>query len=281
MSPTEILARTAVCSWSLSPSGPADLVSKVQACGLRAVQLHLDPVRTGAWRCDETAGLLKAARIRPVSGMMTMAGEDYSSLESIRLTGGVRPDATWEANLKAAEGNAIMAMRLGMDLVSFHAGFLPHGGQERETMVERLAEVAEEFMTRNVQVALETGQESAQTLLGVLEEVNAKLEAEAAVGVNFDPANMILYGMGDPVKAVKELMPYVLQVHIKDALPAEQAGAWGTEMPVGQGAVNWSAFFRVLHSEGFDGNFVIEREAGTAREADVIAARDLIAGIGE
>lgn len=266
-------ARLGVCSWSLRCDSPAQLVARLQECGVRAVQLHLDPIRSLAWRADETAGLLRGARIAIVSGMMTTKGEDYSTLESIKATGGLRPDSTWEDNIKAAEGNVVAAARLGIPLVTFHAGFLPHeAGEERTKLVERIAKVAEIFASRRVRVALETGQEDAKTLTHVLEEVNSKLPAHAYVGVNFDPANMILYGMGDPVEALHTLAPHIMQVHIKDAKPCDSLGEWGAEMPYGRGSVNWDMFFAALEKHNYSGNFLIERESGESRIQDIQSA---------
>jgi sugar phosphate isomerase/epimerase len=80
---------------------------------------------------------------------------------------------------------------------------------------------------------------------------------------------MILYGMGDPVEALRLLMPYVMQVHLKDATPAATPGQWGAEVPVGTGAVDWKAFFRVLNDAAWKGNLCIEREAGEQRIEDI------------
>jgi sugar phosphate isomerase/epimerase len=92
--------------------------------------------------------------------------------------------------------------------------------------------------------------------------------------VNFDPANMILYGMGDPVAAVRVLAPWIRQVHIKDALPAGRAGEWGQEVQAGTGAVDWPAFIGALRDLGRPLDLVIEREAGAARSGDVRVALD-------
>ena len=224
--------------------------------------------------------MFRSAGIRLVSGMMSMKDEDYSTLETIKTTGGIRPDATWEENLRHADGNAIMAARLGIELVTFHAGFLPHekGDAERTKMIERLAKLAEVFGARRVKLGLETGQENAKTLIGVLEELNGLLPVQFHVGVNFDPANMILYGMGDPVEAAAMLAPHIVQVHIKDANPSDSLGEWGVEMPAGSGSVAWDAFFATLNKAGYKGNYIIERESGDARVQDVVTARVLVTG---
>jgi L-ribulose-5-phosphate 3-epimerase len=272
------MPRIAVCSWSLKPTSPHDLLDKVRACGLSAVQLWLDPVRQWQWKPDTIGGLAKAQGLALVSGMFAPKDEDYSTLDSIKATGGLRPDATWDANLKAAEANAIMAARLAIPLVTFHAGFIPHNPADpaRDAMIQRLRAVAETMAARNIRVALETGQEHADTLLHALDDINQPLPDKARVGVNFDPANMILYSMGDPVAALTKLLPHVLQVHIKDAVPAATRGTWGEERPVGQGAVDWPTFFATLRNAGYQGDLVIERESGDDREPDIRRARDLI-----
>ena len=98
-----------------------------------------------------------------------------------------------------------------------------------------------------VRLALETGQEDAETLLAVLEELGSD-----NIGVNFDPANMILYAMGDPVESFERLADHVMQVHIKDATKTETPGTWGAEVPVGTGEVDWEGFFGVMSAKGID-----------------------------
>jgi sugar phosphate isomerase/epimerase len=120
-------------------------------------------------------------------------------------------------------------------------------------------------------VALETGQESQFTLSGALEAL-----ARQQVGVNFDPGNLILYGSGDPVAALRALAPRVLQVHIKDALPAREAGSWGTEVPVGEGVVDWAAVLGALRECPQVTTLVIERESGADRLGDITRAREFL-----
>ena len=237
------------------------------------VQLALVPVVTRPEAWGAALQELPAAGIRIASGMLAMVGEDYTTLESIRRTGGVRPDGDWPANRALAADVARAAGEAGLELVTFHAGFLDERREApaRRVMIERLREVVDVFAGHGVGVALETGQETAGTLAGVLEELD-----RPAAGVNFDPANMILYGMGDPVEALRRLAPAVRQVHVKDALPADAPGTWGTEVPAGTGAVDWDAFFDAVLSIDPPVVFVIEREAGEDPLGDIAAARDLI-----
>lgn len=260
-----------VCSWSLQPRSPRELVKKLRKCGVGAVQLSLKPLRRDQWSEHDTVTRLAGAGIQIRSGMMSMEGEDYSSLQSIRRTGGVRPDEHWAANLHIAESCARIARRLGLRLVSFHAGFLPESraDPERAVMLDRLRALADVFAAKQVALALETGQESAETLLGVLADLD-----RPDVGVNFDPANMLLYDMGDPVAALSALAPHVRQIHVKDARKSDVSGQWGEEVPVGEGEVDWRAFFEVVAERDLDVDLMIEREAGSDRVRDVVRARD-------
>ena len=262
--------RLGVCSWSLRARTPGELAERVRAVGVDCLQLALDPLRTGAWPRAETDAALHGLEIR--SGMMGTAGEDYSTLATIRATGGVRPDEHWEANRRAASANAELARALGLELVSFHAGFLPEErGAERAKLVARLREVVDRFAEHGVRAAFETGQERAETLLAFLEELD-----RPAAGVNFDPANMLLYDMGDPIEALDALAPWVRQIHVKDARRTQTRGAWGEEVTAGTGEVDWQAFFELLARRKIAVDLMIEREAGSDRIGDIRTARALV-----
>jgi len=268
-----IIDRLAVCSWSLQPKNPLDLAQKLQATGISRVQLALDPLRASPKLWSKTEKILAAHGIVAVSGMVGCLGEDYSTLESIRLTGGIAPDATWKQNLKNFSLCATLAKKLGLKLVTFHAGFLPPDESHPTfgKMLQRLEVVADIFMVQNVLVGLETGQETAPELAALLHKLN-----HPNLGVNFDPANMILYDKGDPAKALHTLAPWVRQVHIKDARRTKIPGTWGQEVPVGSGDIDWRAFFATFKHVVFNVNLAIEREAGSQRVADIRTARKVV-----
>jgi L-ribulose-5-phosphate 3-epimerase len=266
-------SRIAVCSWSLQPASPGELAEKLAATGIRRVQLALNPLHESPAVWGETAARFREEKIEIVSGMFGCLGEDYSTLETIRATGGIAPDATWENNLKSIRAGAGLAAKLGLRLVTFHAGFLPHEKADPRfrKMLERVRAVADIFAVHQITLGLETGQETAPALAAFLTELN-----RPNVGVNFDPANMILYDKGDPVAALGELAPWLRQVHIKDAVRTKTAGVWGTEVMAGTGEVDWPAFFRELRALDYRGDLVIEREAGRERVADILTARELV-----
>lgn len=261
--------RIGVCSWSLEPENADALTERAVATGATSVQLALDPIRTGVMGVAEVRDRLRDAGLALASGMMAMQDEDYSSIASIRATGGVAPDRTWPVNRKAARDLAKIAGEFKLGLVSFHAGFLPEEGADGrwKIMIARLRELAAIYADRGVRVALETGQERPATLLRAME-----LLREDRVGVNFDPGNCILYGYSNPTNALELLAPHVVQVHIKDAKPSTVAEEWGQEVPVGDGSVDWGAILNGLrHCGGLTG-LMVEREAGTNRVEDIARA---------
>lgn len=272
MNPTQRDERLAVCSWSLQPSGPDDLAEKLAATGMTRVQLALDPLREHPACWGDAARILRASGCTIVSGMFGCVGEDYSTLDSIRLTGGIAPDATWAENQRNIRAIVELAAKLGLPLVTFHAGFLPHDEADPAfgKMLERLRSVAGMFAAESIRLGLETGQETAPALAALLEKLSCP-----NVGVNFDPANMILYGKGDPVDALRMLAPWIRQVHVKDAIRTRTPGTWGEEVPVGAGEVDWRNFFSTLKELGYAGDFVIEREAGAQRVKDICTAREV------
>ena len=162
MTPESSESRLAVCSWSLRPKGPDDLVEKLLDVGLTRVQLALDPlVKDRAWAGAEAA--LTEAGVDIVSGMFGTKGEDYSTLETIKATGGIVPDSTWEDNWAHIRKVIPAAAALRVKLVSFHAGFLPEdpASPAYGKLEGRIARIAEAFADAGIDLAFETGQEDA------------------------------------------------------------------------------------------------------------------------
>lgn len=273
MQTISLLPRLAVCSWSLRPASPQDLLAHLRATGLRRVQLALDPLREAPAMWSDAPALLRREGVEIVSGMFGCVGEDYSTLETIRATGGIVPDATWSQNSANIRETIALARQIGLKLVTFHAGFVPHelGDPLAAKLEARLDEVVDWFAAAGLTLALETGQETAVTLRSLLQRLN-----RPNLGVNFDPANMILYAQGNPIEALRVLGPWIRQVHIKDARLTKVPGTWGEEVTVGTGEVDWRAFFAALAEAGFAGDCCLEREAGEQRVADLRSAREFL-----
>ncbi|MBI1368562.1 MAG: TIM barrel protein [Planctomycetes bacterium] len=275
MSMANISDRLAVCSWSLQPKSPGELAQKLKTIGLTRTQLAIDPIRRGGEWADGFKKLDDAG-VTVVSGMFESVGEDYSTLDSIRRTGGIVPDETWPQTFENFKVMAPLAQKAGLKHVTFHAGFLPHETHDPnyDKLTTRLVKVADLFSDHGLTCCLETGQEEAPTLLSFLQTLDMP-----NVGVNFDPANLILYDKGDPIDALAKLMPFVRSCHIKDATRTKTPGTWGAEVVVGTGEVDWPAFFATLLASKFTGTLAIEREAGDQRVQDIRTARQFVLGL--
>jgi L-ribulose-5-phosphate 3-epimerase len=268
--------RLAVCSWSLQPPDPETLINQVKEIGIRALQIALDPIREKPEVWEKTVELCVSNGVILASGMFGTIGEDYTTMDSIRRTGGVVPDETWAENWKNIQANAELAKKMGLRLVTFHAGFLPHDLNDPayNKLLSRIRQIAELFGRKGIDLGFETGQEDADSLEMFLIKLN-----RPNVGVNFDPANMILYDKGDPIDALYTLGKRLKQCHIKDATRTKKAGTWGEEVVAGTGEVDWPAFFNALDALKFAGFCCIEREAGNQRAADIKVAREFVAKV--
>ena len=148
-----------------------------------------------------------------------------------------------------------------------HAGFLPEVGDSgRSAMLDTLAKAGQIAGEKGIILAFETGQETADLLRTTLDDLKAP-----NLKVNFDPANMLLYDMGDPIRAVEILGPDIRSVHVKDANRPTVKGNWGEEVPLGEGQVNIRVFLETLRRVGYSGPLMIEREVGdqAARVRDI------------
>ncbi len=257
----------AVCSWSLQPSGMQELVSKVKELGLGHVQLALgELIFLDDKRKHQELGHLKKAGIQFTGAMLAFPGEDYSTIDAIRRTGGLVPDDLWPLRQRIASQVASLAAELGMTHVMTHVGFVPPPGDPKyRAIVERIRQIASMLASHKLDLLMETGQEPAHELLEFLKELKAP-----NVHINFDPANMILYGAGDPIEAIRVLGRHIRHIHVKDATASSKPGVeWGEEVPFGTGQVGASRFLSALKQIGYSGPLSIEREAGNDRIGDV------------
>lgn len=260
-----------VCSWSLETdvTSVADAMKKL---GIEYVHLAVRPALEDKGQ-DYLAAVQKQNWVIS-STMINFPQEDYSTLGSIKITGGIAPDKDWERNRKLFMGAVAVTAKLGVKFLSMHAGFIDETNPTyAKKFYDRIRTLADAAGEKNITLLLETGQETAEELRHFLEKLN-----HPATGVNFDPANVILYDNGDPIEAVKTLAKWVRHIHIKDAIRTKQPSTWGVEVPWGSGEVGNERFLTTLRDIKFEGVLAIEREAGDDRFGDIeLAAERLLA----
>jgi L-ribulose-5-phosphate 3-epimerase len=257
-----------VCSWSLLVKSIPELKRLMDRLGCDVVQIACGDPHHASWdEGDNMPAVAKSAGFRMIGTMLGFPGEDYTTPATIQLSGGFGNPVTRPERLERFQWALERTCQLGLHDIMLHAGFLPEPGHpDRKPFLDTLAKVSQFAKEKNVTVAFETGQETAELLRRTLDDLKCP-----NLKINFDPANMILYDMGDPMRAVEILGPDIRSVHVKDAIRTKVPGTWGEEVPLGQGQVNIKKFVQTLKKVGFQGALCIERDAGDQeqRVADI------------
>lgn len=248
-----------VCSWSLQVKNIPELKRLMDQLGLSVVQIACGDPHHAAWdEGEEMPKAAKAAGFQMTGTMLGFPGEDYTTPAHIERTGGFGDPATRPERLERFQWALKRTKELGLSDMMLHAGFIPDPGRpDRKPFLDTLAKVSDLAKTAGVTIAFETGQETADLLRLTLDELKCP-----NLKVNFDPANMLLYDKGDPIRAVEILGPDIRSVHVKDANRPTVPGNWGEEVPLGHGQANIKKFVQTLKKVGFKGALCIEREVG-------------------
>ena len=163
---------------------------------------------------------------------------------------------------------------IGVVDVVTHVGFLPEvpSTTEYHKLIIALREGAEYRKANGEYFLFETGQERPVTLKRTIEDVGTE-----NLGINLDPANLILYGKANPIDALDVFGEYVRGVHGKDGFYPTNGKELGKEVKIGDGKVNFPEFIKKLKAVGYDGAITIEREiSGDEQTKDIIHAKELL-----
>ena len=252
-----------VCSWSLQVGSVPELKRLMDGLGIDVVQIACGDPHHASWdEGDAMPAAAKAAGFRMTGTMLGFPGEDYTTPQTIQHSGGFGNPATRPERLERFQWALTRTRELGLTDMMLHAGFLPEPGDpDRKPFLDTLGKVSQLAKEKGITVAFETGQETADLLRRTLDDLKCP-----NLKINFDPANMILYDMGDPIRAVEILGPDIRSVHVKDANRTKVPGTWGEEVPLGKGQANIKKFVQTLKKVGYRGPLCIEREVGNQQE---------------
>jgi sugar phosphate isomerase/epimerase len=255
-----------VCSWSLQVKSIPELKRLLDRLGVDVVQIACGDPHHAAWEeGDRLPEVARQAGFRMTGAMLGFPGEDYTTPQTIQKTGGFGDPATRAERLERFQWALDRTRALGLSDLMLHAGFIPEPRQpDRKPFLDTLLKVSDLAKAKGITIAFETGQETADLLRLTLDELKCP-----NLKVNFDPANMLLYDKGDPLRAVEILGPDIRSVHVKDGNRPTVPGNWGEELPLGQGQVNIRQFVKALQKVGYRGPLCIEREVGN-REQRVV-----------
>jgi L-ribulose-5-phosphate 3-epimerase len=255
-------------------------LKKVKEFGVRSGQLGFPGALSLKGAAERWRDALEKEKFSAVTAVCSYVGEDYADVPTVQRTVGLVPESTRAERINRTKAVSDVAAALGIESVACHIGFVPH--DEGEPLYVEIRDVTRDicdYCGKNKQAfTLETGQEPAKVLLRFIENV-----ARSNLKINFDPANMILYGTGDPIDALGVLGKLVISVHCKDGdwPPVDQPTALGKERALGEGSVNIPTFISKLKEIGYTGILSIEREEPDEkkRDADIRKAVSLLKGL--
>ncbi len=237
-----------------------------QELGIPTVQVHAP--HQGTRTPEQAQAFLERCRKAGITITCVFGGfdgESYADIATTARTVGLVPAATRAARIQEMKEISDFAKLLGCPAVGLHIGFVPaRGSADYQGLLEGTRDLLDHVAKNGQNVHLETGQETADHLLEFIHDVDRK-----NLFINFDPANMILYGTGNPIEALKKVGHLVRSVHCKDAkwAPADVRGtAWGSEVALGEGDVGMETYLRTLLELGYRGPLTIEREIAHDRD---------------
>jgi sugar phosphate isomerase/epimerase len=243
-----------------------DDLAEIKSLGVRCGQLGFfgTTALTGSAAATWQAALTRE-NFTLVSVFAAYTGESYADIPAVARTVGFVPPETRQERERRTKDLSDFAARLGVGSIACHIGCVPEDSTHPDYVAVRdmVRRVCEHAAAHSQTFALETGQERAGVLLEFFKDVD-----RPNLRINFDPANMILYGTGDPIEALRTLAPHVVSVHCKDGdwPPKGVPGALGTERPLGSGSVGIDRFVATLRDIGFRGSLNVEREVESQQE---------------
>lgn len=259
---------------------PEEIAATVASLGVSCGQLaihggaDLSDRSRAAWR-----RAIEANNITVVTAVVAFTGESYADVATVDRTVGYGPEATRAEREQRTYEVSDLAAELSIPGLATHIGAIPRdpshpGYAAMRDLVRRLCD---RCASRGQTFALETGQESAAELKRFIVNVD-----RSNLKVNFDPANMVMYGSGDPIEALEAVGEWVVTVHCKDGVGPAAPGQLGRETPLGAGEVGMDRFVAKLREIGYRGPLVIEREiVGETQREDIRRAIDLLNGLRE
>jgi L-ribulose-5-phosphate 3-epimerase len=242
--------------------------SEIRALGLTVCQLaSFEPGPWTAALARETREAAARSGVRISAFWAGWEGPAVWDFVQGPTTLGIVPREFRAGRVAGLKRGGDFARELGVPAVITHLGFIPENAGDPlfAEVVEAVRGIALHLKTLGLEFWFETGQETPTTMLRLISTVGT-----GNLGVNLDPANLILYGKGNPIDALDLLGPYVRNIHAKDGMYPTDPLRLGHEVRVGEGRVRFPELMRRLHEVGFRGELIIEREiSGPEQERDI------------
>jgi L-ribulose-5-phosphate 3-epimerase len=251
---------------------PDAALAKVHDLGLPTCQAYCEEFPPGL--ANKLTAALGKYGIEATSIVVGGPGKEVWDFYGGPLTIGLVPRETRAARIAHIKKASDFAKECGVAAVQTHCGFIPENPNDvlyKETVVA-MREVAEYCKRNGQNFRYETGQETPITLVRAIRDVGLDNQ-----GVNFDLANLILYGKANPVDAIEILAPYVQGIHAKDGLWPTNPKELGEEVAIGKGKVDFARIISRLKEMNYPGAVTIEREtSGPQQMEDVREAKEYL-----
>jgi len=248
---------------------PDQAIAKIRGLGLPTAQVFVEEFEPGLDERLQQA--LNKHGIEPTALVVGGPGKEVWDFYQGPATIGLVPRDTRAARIAHIKKASEFAKQCGIAAVQTHCGFIPENPNDpvyKETVIA-MREVTAYCKRNGQQFRYETGQETPITLVRTLQDVGTDNQ-----GVNFDLANLILYGKSNPVDAIELLGPYVQGIHAKDGLWPTNPRELGKEVPIGKGKVDFPRIIARLKELDYRGAVTIEREiSGPQQLEDVRSAK--------
>ncbi len=260
--------------------GPIEGIRESARCGASGVQLYawneLDPSRVGR------------RLFRELRSVLSECSQEVTALCAELGGHGFEIAADNPRKVEYIKRAVDLAAALDCGVVTTHIGRVPEDRASGRwaNMLSACREAGEYAASKQVTLAVETGPEPVERLVSFIDECGP------GIGVNYDPANLVMVTKADEVAGVYAAGSRIVHTHAKDgrcnfyAGPEEVYGIFAeggiealntvstyfTETPLGEGEVRWDEYLHALAEVGFDGYLTIEREVGRDAAADIRAA---------
>ncbi|MCL2420842.1 MAG: sugar phosphate isomerase/epimerase [Defluviitaleaceae bacterium] len=241
---------------------------------INTCQLGVSPEKLTPETAAEIKKLCEAHGIRITALVGAWSGPSEWNFTGGPATLGIVPPAYRAIRMQELENCARFAQMLNVKDVCTHLGFIPENPSDQlyADFITALRYLTGYYKSLGINLNMETGQETPVTLLRVIQDVKAD-----NLGLNFDPANLLMYGKANPIDTLPMVGKYINGVHAKDGEYPTDGLSLGEEKPLGQGQVNIGLFIRTLHEIGYRGAITIEREiSGEQQKKDVLAANQML-----
>ncbi|MDR7814575.1 sugar phosphate isomerase/epimerase family protein [Lacrimispora sp.] len=195
-----------------------------------------------------------------------------------QLTLGLVPEAFRFERMKMLEKGIDFAAMIHVRDVATHVGYMPENPYDPhyQGVLTCLKALVKQCKKNQQNFLFETGQETPVTLKRAIQDIERDT-GKGNVGINLDPANLIMYGKANPVDALEVFGEYVMGIHGKDGKYPTDGHMLGEEVPLGEGKVNYPAFVAKLKEIGYAGDITIEREiSGEEQKKDILMAKNLL-----